>query len=95
MNVLKSVSTVLLISCGAAACTSTPAPAADPVKVTTTLADVEGCSPVGKVIVSDTDPDAARAARNQTAGLGGNVLLRQNELVWNGSAYHCPPAAAH
>jgi hypothetical protein len=95
MNVLKGTSAVLLISCAAAACTTTPAPTADPVKVTTTLADVEGCSQVGKVIVSDTDPDAARAARNQTASLGGNVLLRKNELVWNGNAYHCPPAAAH
>jgi len=38
--------------------------------------------------------DAEKEARAQTAAVGGNVLLRKNELVWNGNAYQCP-AAAH
>ena len=92
MNVLNGACAVLAISSGAAGC-ATPAPVSDPVRVTLTLADVAGCNLLGKVIVSDTDPDPAKAARDKTASLGGNVLLRKNEQVWNGNAYQCPPAA--
>ena len=92
MNVLKGVCAVLTITSCAAGC-ATPAPAADPVRVTTTPADVAGCNLLGKVIVADT-PDAAKEARDRVVGLGGNVLLRKNDLVWNGNAYQCP-AAAH
>jgi hypothetical protein len=42
------------------------------------------------VVVSETDPE--KEARHQTVTLGGNVLLRKNEQVWNGNAYQCPPA---
>ena len=95
MNVLNGACAVLAItSCAAGCATPAPTPASDPVRVTTTLADIAGCNLLGKVIVSDTAPDAAKEARDQTAGLGGNVLLRKNELVWNGNAYQCP-AAAH
>jgi hypothetical protein len=38
---------------------------------------------IGKVIVSETDPE--KEARHQTVTLGGNVLLRKNEQVWNGN----------
>jgi hypothetical protein len=94
MNVLNGACAVLAITSCAAGC-ATPAPASAPVRVTTTPADVAGCNLLGKVIVSDTAPDAgAKEARDQTVGLGGNVLLRKNELVWNGNAYQCP-AAAH
>ena len=94
MNVLQAGSTLVALAfCAACAMHGTAGPA--PVKVTTSLDDVAGCSLVGKVIVSDSDPDAARAARDQTAAIGGNVLLRKNELVWNGNAYHCAPAGAH
>jgi hypothetical protein len=93
MNVLNGACAVLAITSWVAGC-ATPAPATDPVRVTTTLADVAGCNLLGKVIVSDTAPDAAKEARDQTVGLGGNVLLRKNELVWNGNAYQCR-AAAH
>jgi hypothetical protein len=92
MNVLNVACVVLAITSCTAGC-ATPGPASDPVKVTTTLADVDGCTLLGKVIVADT-PDAAKEARNKVASLGGNVLLRKNELVWNGNAYHCP-AATH
>lgn len=92
MNVLNAACAVLAITSCAGGC-ATPAPASDPVRVTTTLADVAGCALLGKVIVSD-GPDAAKEARDRTVGLGGNVLLRKNELVWNGNAYQCP-AAAH
>jgi hypothetical protein len=95
MKVLNAGSAAVALTLCAACATHAPAAASDPVKVTTTAADVANCSSVGKVIVSDTDPDAARAASNQTAGLGGNVLLRDNALVYNGTAYHCPAAAAH
>ena len=93
MNVLNGACAVLAITSCAAGC-ATPAPATEPVRVTITPADVESCNLLGKVIVSDTAPDPAKEARAQTAGLGGNVLLRKNELVWNGNAYQCP-AAAH
>ena len=97
MNVLNSACVVLsLTSCaaGCAAPAAAPNPASDSVRATTTLADVAGCNLLGKVIVSDSAPDQAKDARDQTAALGGNVLLRINELVWNGNAYQCP-AAAH
>lgn len=66
-----------------------PAPASDAVKVTTVLADVDGCNLLGKVIVADGS-DAEKKAREETRGLGGNVLLRKNDQVWNGNAYQCP-----
>jgi hypothetical protein len=89
MNVLHAGSAAVALTLSAACATHTT-PGPDPVKTTTALADVTGCSLLGKVIVSDTDPDAAKAARDQTAAIGGNVLLRKNEYVWNGNAYHCP-----
>jgi hypothetical protein len=87
MNVLNGACAVLVIILWTAGC-ATSAPASDAVRVTTTLADVADCKLLGKVVVSDTDP--AKAARAQTAALGGNVLLRKNEEVWNGNAYQCP-----
>jgi len=95
MKVVNAASAAVALALCDACATHTPAADPDPVRVTTTLADVADCSLLGKVIVSDTDPDAARAARDQTAAIGGNVLLRKNEMVWNGNAYHCPPPAAH
>jgi hypothetical protein len=61
--------------------------------VTTTLADVDGCTLFGKVIVAD-GPNAEKDARAETARIHGNVLLRKNDQVWNGNAYQCP-AAGH
>jgi hypothetical protein len=92
VNVLSCACAVLVITSCAAGC-ATPGPASAPVRATTALGDVAGCALLGKVIVADT-PDAEKEARAKTAGLGGNVLLRKNELVWNGNAYQCP-AAAH
>ena len=89
MNVLNSVCAVLAITSCAAGC-ATPAPASNAVRVTTTLADVDGCNLLGKVLVFDTEADPAKAARDKTASLGGNVLLRKNDQVWNGNAYQCP-----
>jgi len=97
MNVLNGACAVLVIASSIAACTTpapAPAPTSEPVKVTATAADVAGCNMLGKVIVSGSSGDAAKEARDQTASIGGNVLLRKNDLVWNGNAYHCP-AAAH
>jgi hypothetical protein len=90
MNVLHGACAVLLITLCAAGC-ATPAPASDSVRVASTLDDVAGCKLVGKVIVSETDPE--KEARHQTVALGGNVLLRKNAEVWNGNAYQCPTAA--
>ena len=91
MNVLNSACVVLVITSCAAGC-ATPPSASDQVRVTTGLADVEGCSLLGKVIVGDTSPE--RDARAEVVRLGGNVLLKKSAQVWNGNAYHCP-AAAH
>jgi hypothetical protein len=92
MRVLHAGSAAVALALSAACATHTTA-GPDPVKTTTVLADVAGCDLLGKIIVSDTEPDAAKAARDQTAAIGGNVLLRKNELVWNGNAYHCPGMA--
>ena len=92
MNVLNVACAVLAVTCCAAGC-ATPAPASDTVRVTLAPADVDGCNLLGKVIVADTS-DAAKKARDETVRLGGNVLLRKNDQVWNGNAYQCP-AAAH
>ena len=92
MNILNGACVVLAITSCAAGCATT-APSTHPVRDTTTLADVDGCNLLGKVIVADT-PDAEKEARAKVASLGGNVLLRKNEQVWNGNAYQCP-AAAH
>ena len=91
MNVLNGACVVLALTSCTAGC-ATP-PASDPVRVTITPADVDGCNLLGKVIVADT-PDAEKEARQKVASLGGNVLLRKGELVWNGNAYQCP-AAGH
>lgn len=90
MNVPRVAFAVLTIMSCVAGC-ATPAPASDSVKVTTLLADVDGCHLLGKVIVADTG-DAEKKAREETRGLGGNVLLRKNAQVWNGNAYQCPGA---
>ena len=92
MNVVNAACTVLAIMSCAAGC-STTAPASDQVRVTTSFDDVAGCTLLGKVIVAD-GPGAEKEARDQTARVGGNLLLRKSELVWNGNFYHCP-AAAH
>jgi hypothetical protein len=89
MKVLIGACAVLAITSCVAGC-ATPAPASDSVRVATTLDEVAGCKLIGKVIVSETDPE--KEARHQTVTLGGNVLLRKNEQVWNGNAYQCPPA---
>ena len=78
-----------------AACAMHKTAGPDPVKITTVPADVADCSEVGKVNVSVSEADAARDASNQAAALGGNVLLRDNALVYNGTAYRCKATAAH
>ena len=92
MNVVNAACAVLAITLCATGC-ATPAPASNPVGATTSFDDVAGCALMGKVVVAD-GPDAEKEARAQTAKVGGNVLLRKNDQVWNGNAYHCP-AAAH
>src|SRR5262249_24507819 len=93
MNILIGACAALVIlSCAAGCTTPAPAPASDSVRVTTTSDDVSGCTLLGKVIVSDSSPDPAKEARQQTAAVHGNVLLRKNDQVWNGNAYQCPTA---
>jgi len=91
MNILNGACVVLAITCCDAGC-ATPPSASDRVRVTVAPGDIEGCTLLGKVIVSDTAPE--KEARDEVVRLGGNVLLKKSELVWNGNAYHCP-AAAH
>jgi hypothetical protein len=90
MNILNTACAVLAIASCASGCTTPAPPASDSVRVTTKSADVAGCNLLGKVVVSETSPDVARAARDQTMEVGGNVLLRKNDQVWNGNAYLCP-----
>ena len=92
MNVLNGACVLLVITSCATGC-ATPAPASASVRATTTPAEVDGCNLLGKVIVAD-GPNASKEARDETVRLGGNVLLRKSEEVWNGNAYQCP-AAAH
>ena len=92
MNVLNCACAVLAITCFATGCATTP-PGTDQVRATNSLDDVAGCTLMGKVVVSDSG-DSAKAARAETARLGGNVLLKKSDQAWNGNAYHCA-AAAH
>jgi hypothetical protein len=89
MIVLIAACAVLAITSCVAGC-ATSAPASDSVRVATTLDEVASCKLVGKVVVSETDPE--KEARHQTVALGGNVLLRKTDQVWNGNAYQCPAA---
>ena len=91
-NVARAVLATMSCAAGCSTPAPAPAPVSDPVRVTATVADIAGCNLLGKVIVSDSAPDPAKAALDETASLGGNVLLRKNEQVWNGNAYHCPAA---
>ena len=91
MNVLNSACAVLVIAFCAVGCATPPPSAAEQVRVTTTLGDVEGCTLLGKVFVSDTD--AEKEARDKVVRLGGNVLLKKSAEVWNGNAYQCPTVA--
>jgi hypothetical protein len=92
MNALKSACVILAIASCVAGCATPPPSAADRVRVTTALADVEGCSLLGKVFVGGTAPE--KDARAEVVRLGGNVLLKKSAEVWNGNAYQCP-AVAH
>ncbi len=85
----------VVISCAAGCAEMAPpaVPGSDSVRATTTLSDVSGCNMLGKVIVSDASAHPAKDARDQTATVGGNVLLRMNAEVWNGNAYQCPGPA--
>jgi hypothetical protein len=94
MKIVNAASAAVALTLSAACALHTTA-GPDPVKLTTTPADVADCSSVGKVNVSVSDADAARDASNQAAALGGNVLLRDNALVYNGTAYHCQAKSAH
>jgi hypothetical protein len=89
MNVLIGACAVLAITSCVAGC-ATSASASDSVRVATTLDEVASCKLLGKVVVSETDPE--KEARHQTVALGGNVLLRKTDQVWNGNAYQCPAA---
>jgi hypothetical protein len=88
VNVVNSACAVLAITSCAAGC-ATPALASHSIRATTTLAGVDGCNLLAKVIVAD-GPNAEKEARAETARLGGNVLLRKGDQVWNGNAYQCP-----
>lgn len=92
MKVLNGICVVLAIMSCAAGCATPQPSAAEKIRVTTALADVDGCILLGKVIVSDTAPE--KEARDEVVRLGGNVLLKKSEQVWNGNAYKCA-AAAH
>jgi hypothetical protein len=83
---------VLVIASCVAGCAAS-APVSNPVRVAISLDDVAGCTLLGKVFVAD-GPDAEKNARDKTVSLGGNVLLRKTDQVWNGNAYKCP-APAH
>jgi len=92
MKLIGGAYMVLAVASGVAGCSTTappPVPGSDAVRATTTLSDIAACSLLGKVIVSEASADPAKDARDQTATLGGNVLLRKNDLVWNGNAYEC------
>jgi hypothetical protein len=90
MNILHGGYVVLAIASCAAGCATAPESA--PVRIAATSDDVTGCNLLGKVIVAD-GPNAEKEARAQVVSLGGNVLLRKTEEVWNGNAYQCPSPA--
>lgn len=78
--------------------TTTLAPGADKVRITTVPADVVACSAVGNLHatlapngVPTTDPNVE--LRNQAIGFGGNTVLVTSSTVGTpteGIAYKCP-----
>ena len=85
MSIGNAAFALLLLTSCVVGCATT-APASAPVSVTLTPGDVAACTLLGKVLVPD-GPDAEKAARDETASLGGIVLLRKDDQVWNGNAY--------
>jgi hypothetical protein len=82
------------------ACTTTPVPGADKVRITKSPSDVANCTAVGNIKVP-TNPssgtvDIANAEtefRNQTIGFGGNTGFVSSGLLGapaEGVAYRCP-----
>ena len=86
---------ILLIACGCSTIKLTPQ--GESVRKTTNPEDVRGCTPLGKVeweAQVGTVSDPWKALQNDTAILGGNVVLRtQGPAVfgkkWVGVAYRC------
>lgn len=92
MRTLRAALTSLALA-GALADCITPAPGSDLVRITIRPADVAGCTPLGNVRVPPDEVQSEQDARNQTVGLGGNVLLNTDLLRMSGVAYRCPAAA--
>jgi len=75
--------------------TTTPAPGADKVRVTTSPSDVANCPAVGniKLPATTTSVDILTEFRNQIIGLGGNtafVTKGSPRYPAEGVAYRCP-----
>jgi len=93
---LLMLAPTLVAGCGALPSEVSLAPGADQIKITSIGADVEGCTPVGNVtyMIDIWRPgEGEKNARNQTIGLGGNVLFASG---WDsatgarrGIAYRC------
>ena len=95
----RSAIVSVAFGCLLTACTTVSlAPGADKVHLTNDAKDLSACSPVGNVLVqeSQTAPVAFNAAnefRNQVVGFGGNagfVTAGSLGIPTQGVAYRCP-----
>lgn len=89
---------VAAMCAAAAGCSNVAlAPGADQVRSTTDAGDVAACASLGELATPPamaTDGDAQRQLQNETAALGGDVLLFTSPMLRSGAAYRCSKAAA-
>jgi len=96
MRAIRCAPVVVAICAIVAGCqTVSLSSGAEQVKATRNAAEVAGCTSLGNLSTPPmmmTDPDAERALRNETLGLGGNVLLVTSSTGRVGVAYRCGDA---
>jgi hypothetical protein len=90
MKFLARGSTILLLAALSTGCVLNSAvtlvPGAAQVKVTTNIADIDGCTPVGNIPTADINIPDQRVAQNDAVGLNANIVFSTG---YGGVAYRC------
>jgi hypothetical protein len=90
MKFLAHVSLILILAALSTGCVvqsaMTLVPGAAQVKITTNLADIAGCTPVGNIPTADINIPDQRVAQNDAVGLNANVVFSTG---YGGVAYRC------
>ena len=90
---------LLFLALFCAGCSTTAAPGAEKIRITTNPKDVEGCRVLGQVDASgpfNMPDDWKTQLRNATLAIGGDVVFRTGPLAMTrhltGMAYRCETA---